>query len=62
MYCVYWKITGPPVPVLRGVWMYDQVLTLLLTLFRPFLFATPLSTKNRPVGGVLSQELETAYL
>jgi len=34
MYCVYWKITGPPVPVLRGVWMYDQVLTLLPTLFR----------------------------
>ena len=26
MYCVYWKITGPPIPVLRGAWMYDQVI------------------------------------
>ena len=31
MYCVYWKITGPPIPVLRGAWMYDQVINLLPT-------------------------------
>ena len=42
MYGVYWKITGSPIPVLRGVWMHDQVMNLLPPFFRVPSYLQPL--------------------